>query len=117
MTVKTIIDFIILSVTFGSAFVFVGYEDYARARGLPLGERFAGASLLKIVSLLMLIVSLGISFYVYRWWSPFIVLVLGFTFGFLSLLLLKQRMQVIAALGSVIGGLLCLTYVLLVNNT
>lgn len=113
MTAKTIIDFIIMSITFGSAIVVAGYEDFARTKGWTVGARFSGGrSLLKIVSLAALLITLGISFYVYSWWSPLIVLALGFTYGFLSLLLLKQRVQVVAALGVVAGLVLCLAYVL-----
>ncbi len=112
MTVKTIIDFAIMSVTFGSAFVVGGYEQYAAVRGWPASGRLSGGSLLKLYSLAMLFVTLGISFYAYSWWSPLAVLFLGFTYGFLFLQILKHRMQVVAALGAVIGGVLCLVYVL-----
>ncbi len=113
MTTKIIIDFIIMSVTFGSGMVIGGYDDFARAKGWPVAERLSGGrSLLKIVSLLALFIALGVSFYAYRWWSPLIVLVCGFIYGFLSLVLLKQRVQALAALGVVAGLVLCFAYVL-----
>ncbi len=113
MTVKTITDFAIMSVTFGSGMVIAGYEGFARAKGWPVSERLSGGrSLLKMVSLLALLIALGVSFYAYRWWSPVIVLAFGFTYGFLSLVVLKQRVQALVALGVVAGLVLCFAYVL-----
>lgn len=115
MTIKTIIDLIILSLTFGFAFAAVGYEGYAQVRGWQVGERLAGSSLIKAVALLMLFVVLVIAFNIYSWWTPLVVLLFGFIFCFLSLQILKERMQNIAIWGVIIGSVLSLTYVLLVK--
>ena len=113
MNEKTIIDFVILVVTFGSAFILIGYEDHARMKGWPVGAWLAGdAPFLKILSVVTMLIALGVSFYLYRWWSPFIVLGLGFLFGFIATQLLKYRVQLVAVLGTVVGWVLCLTYVL-----
>ena len=113
MTEKLLIDFIILSVAFGSAFVIIGYEDHARVKGWPLGSWLAGdAPFLKILAIVTMLTALGIAFYVYKWWSPLIVFVLGFVFGFFATGILKSRVQLFAIIGAVIGWFLCLTYVL-----
>lgn len=102
-----------MAITFGSAFVIVGYEDHARVRGWPVGAWLSGdAPFLKIFSFVTMLIALGTSFYVYRWWSPFVVFVLGFSFGFVSSQMLKYRVQLVALLGAVVGWVLCLTYVL-----
>jgi hypothetical protein len=113
MTEKTIIDFTILSVTFASAFVIVGYEDHARMKGWPVGAWLVGGtSFLKILAFVTMLISLGASFYLYKWWSPIVVFASGFVLGFLASELLTYRVQIFAVLGTVIGWVLCLTYVL-----
>ncbi len=113
MNEKTIIDYFILVVTFGSAFILIGYEDHARMKGWPVGAWLAGdAPVLKILSVITMLTALGISFYLYRWWSLFIVFGLGFLFGFIATQLLKYRVKLVAVLGTVVGWVLCIIYVL-----
>ena len=113
MNEKTIVDFAILAITFGSAFILIGYEEEAINKGWPVGMWLSGdASWLKVLAFLAMIGTLGLSFYIYFWWSPVIVFGLGFLFGFIATQLLKQNVQFIAVLGTVVGWVICLIYVL-----
>ena len=110
---KAIIDYLILAFTFGSAFVIVGYEDEARERGWPVGSWLSGdAPPLKIIAILNMLLAIGLSFYIYKWWSPLVVLAVGFIYGFLASMILRYRVQFLALVGTVVGFVLCLVYVL-----
>ena len=113
MSEKTIIDFIILVITFGCSFVLIGYEDNARMEGWPVGAWLTGdAPFLKLLAFGTMFIALCISFYLYSWWSPLIIFILGFLFGFIATQILKSKVQFVAVVGTVVGWVLCLTYVL-----
>ena len=64
---------------FGCGFMFIGYEDHARMKGWPFGECLSGdAPFMKILSVVTMLILLGLSFYLYSWWTPFLVFILGF---------------------------------------
>ena len=113
MSGKTVIDFIILVITFGCSFILIGYEDDAKIRGWPVVAWLSGdAPFLKLLAFVTVLLTLGVPFYLYSWWSPFVVLIVGFLFGFTSTQILKSKVQFVAILGTVVGWVLCLTYVL-----
>lgn len=108
-----IIDLIILTVAFGSSFILIGYEDHARMKGWPVGEWLSGgAPFMKVLAIITMIISLGVSFYIYKWWTPFVVFIAGFIFGFIATQLLRSLVQFVAVIGTILGWVLCLVYVL-----
>jgi len=108
-----IIDLLILIMAFGCGFILIGYEDHARMKGWPVGEWLSGgAPPMKILSVITMLISLGLSFYLYSWWTPLVVFLLGFIFGFIATQLLKSLVQFVAVIGTIIGWVLCLVYVL-----
>jgi len=108
-----IIDLLILIMAFGCGFILIGYEDRARMKGWPVGEWLSGgAPPMKILSVITMLISLGLSFYLYSWWTPLVVFLLGFIFGFIATQLLKSLVQFVAVIGTIIGWVLCLVYVL-----
>lgn len=101
----------VLIVTFGCAFVALGYEDDARRRGWPVGALLSGdAPLMKILALAALLASLAVSFYAFRWWTCLITAVLGFVLGLAATQILRARVQLLAIAGTVAGLILSLTY-------
>ena len=92
--------------------IIVAYETYARGRGLPVGTLFIGdASILKIISILVGIVALLGSFFLYRWYSPILILVISFTTGPILTNIFRDKVQIISVLGmiaGIIGSLLTL---------
>ena len=111
--VATIFKYLVLVATFGCAFVTVGYEDEAIKKGWPVGSLLQGnAPWLKIVAVIALLVALGISFYVFSWWTPIVIAIAGFFFGLLATQIMAARVQVLAIAGTVIGLALCLLYVI-----
>ncbi len=107
------INFIILAITFGCGFIIVGYEVEARRNGWSIGQWMSGdASFMKIFAFITMVTSLGISFSLYEWWTPFVVFFAGFIFGFIASQILKSLVQVLAVVGAIVGWVLCLVYVL-----
>lgn len=111
---KTVIDFIILSITFGCAFQLHCYESLASMKGWPVGSllRKSSGSLVGSFATGTILISLGIALYLYSWWSPFVVIILGFLFMFLTQVILRERIQIMALVGAVIGFILCPAYIL-----
>lgn len=112
---KTVIDVIILSVTFGCAFELHCYESLAAMKGWPVGSllRKSDKSFVGSFANATILISLGIAFYKYSWWTPIVVIVLGTLFMFLSQMILKERIQIVAIVGAVLGFALCPTYIML----
>jgi hypothetical protein len=99
--------------TFGCAFILIGYEDHAKMKGWPVGEWLSGdAPFMKTLSAITMLISLGGSFYLYSWWTPIIVFVSGFIFGFIATQVLKSLVQFVAVIGTILGWVLCLVYIL-----
>ena len=99
-----ITDLIILIIAFGSSFILIGYEDHARMNGWTVGEWLSGAaSPMKILSVITMLTSLGIAFDLYSWWTPIVVFIAGFIFGFAATQLLKSLVQFVAIIGTIVG--------------
>ena len=92
--------------------IIVAYETYARPRGLPVGTLFIGdANVFKFISILVGIVALFGSFFLFRWYSPILVLVISFTTGPILTNVFLDKVQIISILGmiaGIIGSLLTL---------
>jgi hypothetical protein len=111
--ITMIADLMILFMAFGCGFILIGYENHARIKGWPVGEWLSGdAPFMKVLSVITMLISLGLSFYLYSWWTPLLVFILGFIFGFIATQLLKSFVQFVAITGTVVGWVLCLVYVL-----
>ena len=94
---------------FGCGFILIGYEDHAQMKGWPFGEWPFGewlsgdAPFMKILSVVTMLILLGLSFYLYSWWTPFLVFILGFIFRFIATQLLKSLVQFVVVIGTVVG--------------
>lgn len=98
-----VLDYLLLAVGFGSAFVAIGYEERARLEGWPVGEWLSGNHFMKPLALVTIPLTLGIAFYEYEWWSPIAVFVFGSTFGMASYKLLGSRIQDLVIAGTFVG--------------
>jgi hypothetical protein len=109
----TILKYAVLVMTFGSGLVLIGYEDHARMRGWPVGALLAGdAPFMKLLAVVCMLSSVAISFFAFHWWSPLVVIALGFCLGFFASQLLKSWVQLPAMLGAIAGFILCPLWVL-----
>jgi hypothetical protein len=78
-------------------------------KGWPVGEWLSGdAPFMKISSVTTMLLSLGLSFYIYSWRAPLLAFVLCFILGFIATQLLKSLVQFVAVIGTIIGWVLCL---------
>lgn len=112
MMTTILLKYLVLIATFGSAFIAVGYEDDARKRGWPVGSLLSGsATWLKILAFIALLLTLGLGFHLFHWWTPLVVAVAGFLFGLIATQLMGAKVQFVAIAGTVLGWILCLTYV------
>ena len=88
------IGYMIFTVTAALAICAVSYDTFARARGWPVGEVFAkDASFVKLFAVIAGIWAVGKSFFVLHWWSPLVVLVLGWLLAFIITLVFKSWTQ------------------------
>jgi hypothetical protein len=108
-----ILKYLVLVLTFGSGFVVVGYEDHAEMKGWPVGSWLSGdTSLMKLLSVVCMLSAIVISFMVFSWWSPLVVILAGICVGFLASQLLKSWVQLPAIVGVAAGFVLCPLWVL-----
>jgi hypothetical protein len=103
MTV-TILRYAVLSFIFGSANIAVAYEIQARAQGWPIGRWLTGeGATTKTLAVASMIASLVIAFLRLHWYSPIVVIGVGFIFGLVATRLLKSTVQYLAILGTLLG--------------
>ena len=111
MMEKIIIDYLVLSLTFGSAFLFLGYWEHAEVQDWQVPRWSADKMLfIKVLALITMLLSVGIGLYLYHWWSPFVIFILGSIYGFLATQLLGYRVVYLAITGIVAGWLLSPVY-------
>ena len=66
----------------------------------PIGEiLLSDASFLKGLSLITILWALGKSFFVFFWWSPIVVLALGWVLAFVITMGLKHQVQWLGVIG------------------
>ncbi len=107
------LKYAVLAMTFGSGLILIGYEDQARMKGWPVGELLSGdASFMKLPAFGCILSSVAISFFAFQWWSLFVTIGLGFTYGFLASQIMKSWVQFPAILGAISGFILCPLWVL-----
>jgi hypothetical protein len=108
-----LLKYAVLIATFGSGFILVGYEDHARMRGWPVGALLAGdAPPMKLLAFACMLVSVIVAFFSFSWWSPLVVIGIGFVAAFAISEVLKSWVQFLAMAGAVAGFILSLLWVL-----
>lgn len=104
---------LVLTITFGSSFTVMGYEDHASTKDWPVVAWLSGyGQWVRILSLVGLVGSGVIAFLIAQWWIAAMVLLAGFLLSVSGISLLKWRVQIIAVIGIIAGSLLSVTYVL-----
>ena len=104
---------LVLTITFGSSYTMMGYEDHASTKDWPVVAWLSGyAQWVRLFSLVGLVGSGVIAFLIAQWWVADMVLLAGLLLSVSGVFLLKWRVQIIAVIGIVVGSLLSLTYVL-----
>lgn len=111
MMEKTAIDYLVLSFIFGSAFLFLSYWEHAEIQDWPAPQWPAKLILvIKLLAFITMLLTVGIILYLYHWWSPFVIFILGTIYGFLAIQLLGHRVIYLAITGIVAGWLLSPVY-------
>ena len=78
----------------------VAYDSMAQSKGWPAGEILSkDASFPKIVAFITILWVLGKSFMVFQWWSPIVILILGWILSFILTITLKKNVQLICIPG------------------
>jgi hypothetical protein len=84
----------------------------AQAKGWPVGEILhKHASLPKIAAFITALWILGKSFVIFAWWSPIVILMVGWMSAFLLVMALRQNVQVLAVAGIFPALVLTILYV------
>lgn len=92
--------YIIFIISMAIAVVCISYNSMARVKGWPVGEILSkDASVPKIGAMITALWVLGKSFLVFQWWSPLVILVIGWLLAFLLTMILKKNVQFVGILG------------------
>jgi CHASE2 domain-containing sensor protein len=82
------------------AVVCISYSSMARQNGWPVGEILSkDASVPKIAAFITALWIVGKSFVVYQWWSPLIIVFIGWFVAFVLTMVLRQNVQFVGVLG------------------
>jgi len=104
--------YIIFTCSMAVAAICISYDSMARAKGWPVGKILSkDASLPKIVAFITQLWTLGKSFMVFEWWSPFVVLIIGWHLAFLLTMSLRKNVQFLGLLGIFPAFVLTILYV------
>lgn len=94
------VGYVIFISSMALAVICISYDSMARAKGWPVGEILSkDASLPKIVAFITALWVLGKSFMVFHWWSPIVILVMGWGLAFALTMTLKKNVQFVCTLG------------------
>ncbi len=89
----------------------ISYPGFARAKRWPVGTILAAdASIPKIVAFIAIAWALAKAFFVFQWWSPLMILPLGWLLAVALTLTLKRNTQALAILGAFPAYLLIVLY-------
>ena len=92
--------YIIFSVSMALAVVCISYSSMARQNGWPVGEILSkDTSVSKIAAFVTALWVVVKAFMVFQWWSPLVILVIGWLVGFILTMALKQNVQFLGLLG------------------
>ncbi len=94
------VGYIIFVCSMALAITCISYDSMARTKGWPVGEILSkGASLPKIAAFITALWVLGKSFMVFQWWSPIVIIALGWVLAYFLTMTFKKNVQFICILG------------------
>lgn len=104
---RGLIGHLIFVVAVAFAIVCISYQSFARARGWPVGELLSrDASVPRIFAFVTIVWALVKSFLLFHWWSPLLIVVVGWSLAFTLTMILKKHAQTLCILG-LVPGLIC----------
>jgi hypothetical protein len=78
----------------------ISYDSMARAKGWSVGEILAkDASLPKITAFITALWILGKSFMVFSWWTPIVILIVGWFLALALVMMLRKNVQFVCIIG------------------
>ncbi len=82
------------------SWVVLSYDHYAKLKNWHISNRYEkNTSLIKIAGFISLPSSALATAYMFKWWSPFIVLIIGFCLAQIMTSIFKKNVQYIALVG------------------
>jgi hypothetical protein len=94
------IGYMIFIYSMAMAVVCISYDSMARAKGWPVGEVLAkDASLPKIGAFITTLWIIGKSFMVFSWWSPIVIVIVGWILAFALVMMLRKNVQFVGIIG------------------
>jgi len=99
------LDLGLLSFVFAMGLGTVTYASYARMKGWTVGKIYTAEW--AIVGLMSAITSLVVSFIVWKFWTPILVIVIGYTLMVIFISLLKKNSQWFLLPLASIGAVYC----------
>ena len=97
---RTMVGYTIFIFSMATAVICISYDSMAGAKGWPVGEILSkNASLPKTTAFITALWILGKSFMVFYWWSPIVILIIGWILAFALTMIFKKNVQFIGVLG------------------
>jgi len=94
------VGYVIFTLAVAISIACISYDTMARSKGWPVGGVLEkDYSIPKIAAFVTALWALGKAFFVFQWWSPLLVLGLGWLIGFILTMALKRHAQVLCILG------------------
>lgn len=94
------IGYIIFILSMVMAVSCISYDSMARTKGWSVGEILAkDASLPKIAAFVTAPWILVKSFMVFSWWSPIVILIVGWLLAFILVMMLRKNVQFVCIIG------------------
>ena len=106
------IGYIIFISSMALAITCMSYDSMARPKGWPVGEILSkDASMPKIAAFITALWALVQSFLVFSWWSPLVILILGWFLAFFLTMSLKKNVQFVCIVGIFPALILTILYI------
>ena len=94
------IGYFIFICSMALAITCISYDTMARSNGWPVGEILAKyASFPKITAFITALWVIGQSFMVFNWWSPIVIIILGWVLALIITMSLKKNVQFVCIIG------------------
>jgi len=91
---------IIFIVSMVAAVICISYCPMARQNGWPVGEILSkDGAMPKIAAFITALWVVGKSFMVFQWWSPIVIVAIGWLVAFILTVALKEGVQFVGVLG------------------
>ncbi|MEE8387835.1 MAG: hypothetical protein V3R65_04595 [Acidiferrobacterales bacterium] len=94
---------IILTLIFSFGFIVVAYDQIASSRGWTIEPWLMGNSSMKLSGVFSIFMAPALAFHMLSWWISIFVIVAGFGFFLLLIMVLKKHVQFAATAGLVIS--------------